>query len=619
MENIDSRTNRSQDRPSYEPTSPFDPQFMLRVFASLEKSAGEKKYLAQHNFDSRHIKPPAPMPPGKGSWTVYVDLSANFLLNNGALQIDNELQQQKLIDMTRDKPIKIIVQTTLNHDPELNKLASVHHAIPDAPQTVQPQNTSVVRYEISNGQKHLLSSGTSKGISADLTALLTADPNAMKADHVALFSQAHGANMGGLTGDSGSFKLPEFKSVVEQALKKQGRTNLDLLDLAACNMSSAQAIPELSAIAKFIVSSEEEQYYLHDGADERLSPISKPITQLIAQTEMQPQELGQHIIQMNADICNANTQRRFAKSPASVSVCAANTLGLYDASAAPELTQSLNQLGSALTASLASEQNKSAIEQITQRLPKVYDDVTISAVNELPEDQQKDLGMFLEGLEDIKDTAGSDIHRAVIAVRAAMDKLVVTNFNSTSLGLGLPDALKLRGHPDRPLSGLSVFLPTSLSINANKYGQQHRRFLESQFDHDQVKFELDLSENHINNSYAAGFRNDLSLESERLGTLSPYLKSPQTRQEIDRFQESTGKLLTWMESAHTVSQPERRTQYLDLKLEFSANLKALIDDTKAWDEIGMAAAERRKANSFNYAISANQPEWNQFVEWMGSH
>ena len=86
--------------------------------------------------------------------------------------------------MTKDSPVKVVVQVAMNRDRSLNHIvATKEDMIINNLGGLDPDRSQieVVRYEIANGSKKLLSSGHARGLTEDLADLLSADQEAMKA------------------------------------------------------------------------------------------------------------------------------------------------------------------------------------------------------------------------------------------------------------------------------------------------------------------------------------------------------------------------------------------------------------------------------------------------------
>jgi hypothetical protein len=177
---------------------------------------------------------------------IFVNLAANRGLLNSSLREEQEIR--KLEALTKGKPVTVVAQVAMNRD--ISNLGGLE---PDVKQI------EVVRYEIANGSKRLLYSGPSRGLSGDLTDLLSADPNAMKADRVMLFNRAHGTAMHGIRGDSGVTSVPELKTILGDALQNSGHQKFDLLDLDSCLMGNAQVLTELAPVTKYLIGSEEPE------------------------------------------------------------------------------------------------------------------------------------------------------------------------------------------------------------------------------------------------------------------------------------------------------------------------------------------------------------------------
>ena len=213
-----------------------------------------KKYVSDH-FDAGHSFTVADKNKAvsnhENDMTIFVNLAANRGLLNSSLREDAEIQ--KLARMTKDSPVKIVVQVAMNRDRSLNHLVATNDDMiinnlggldPDVSQI------EVVRYEIANGSKKLLSSGHARGLTEDLADLLSADPEAMKANKIMLFDRSHGMAMHGLRGDAGNTPVDDLQYTLKNALTASGKSSFDVIDFDACLMANAQTLTKIGSCSK---------------------------------------------------------------------------------------------------------------------------------------------------------------------------------------------------------------------------------------------------------------------------------------------------------------------------------------------------------------------------------
>lgn len=394
---------------------------------------------------------------------IFVNLAANRGLLNSSLREEQEIR--KLEALTKGKPVTVVAQVAMNRDMSLNHLrATQADRIISNLGGLEPdvKQIEVVRYEIANGSKRLLYSGPSRGLSGDLTDLLSADPNAMKADRVMLFNRAHGTAMHGIRGDSGVTSVPELKTILGDALQNSGHQKFDLLDLDSCLMGNAQVLTELAPVTKYVIGSEEPEVAVaqldmseegkanSDAPTSNAQPIAEEVRKLIAHPGEELKESAAAVFATNAEQC--------AKTSTD-GLCGANTLGLYNESAAPAFSANLDLFGKSLTeAASTNRSNFTAIQKDIQNTP---------AIDGEPDGfkhtiKRRDLAFFANSINEglisgkISDTANGDLRQTTSQLLASMSHLTELNFNSYKPGLKAKfDEVHL---PATTLGGVSTFL-----------------------------------------------------------------------------------------------------------------------------------------------------------------
>ena len=393
---------------------------------------------------------------------VFVNLSANRGLLNSSLREDESLR--KLAALTKDKSVTVVAQVAMNRDMSLNHLkATQADRIVSNLGGLDPdvKQIEVVRYEMADGKIKLLSAGWSKGLTQDLGDLLSADPNAMKADHVMLLNRAHGTAMHGIRGDAGYTSIPELKATLQAALDKVGKSSFDVTDLDSCLMGNGQVATELAPQTKFLIGSEESEVAVakadktddgkptDDSATNNAQPITEAVRKLIMHPDLDVKTAATETLRTNQEQCHINSPD---------GLCGANTLALYDESAAPQFSASLDHFGQVLTESSANSQNMDAFQKAAQNAP-VIDGEPDGMKHTI---KRRDLASFVTQVEDglssgqIVDSPDHDLKKAADQLQGDMTKLVAENFNNYRPGLKkLFEEVKL---PAATLGGISVFL-----------------------------------------------------------------------------------------------------------------------------------------------------------------
>jgi hypothetical protein len=578
---------------------------------------GLQAYLDQHNFAAKRGDSSRPIS-NQNEWTVFVNLSGNHAVNNAGLRIDKDLQDEQFIASTKGKPIKIIVQVAVNNDPERNG-TSPPFKKKDIDEIVSPalSEISVVRYEISNGEKHLLSSGPSSGAVADLRDLMTGDPAALQAKHVMLMNEAHGEAMLGLHGDTGSMSTKALTSVINDAMAKSGRRTVDVLDLLSCEMSNLQALGELAKGGKFIVASEFPEFSLPVG--DNLQPVAQPLAKLIQHLESEPIDAAKTIEQVNTEVCTANATDRFKKDlNKDYYPCGAVTLGVYDGSAIPVLNESLNRLGKVLVDAGQDYLTKARIAFLASTLPPVFSSPKLAdRQRTMSDEQHRDLGMFLDGLDSAisrkaaKDTMDGTIVNAIRNVRQAMNKVIVQHFNSSELGMRLPESLRVQRLPVKPVSGISVLLPSSVSDYAAVHAWGATLSIKSNVETFERKFENAYYDKKEWN--AAKLRDDLDKETK---PLSDHMSEFRTQQ-AQQFAQTAAHLQDWLGTNDARPPDQKLADYYELKRQYNIDLDALMKDPQVVEILG-APARQYSANILKENALPTLSDWNKFTDMLAN-
>ena len=394
--------------------------------------------------------------------TVFVNLAANRGLLNSSLREDVELR--KLEKLSKDSAVTIVAQVAMNRDTSLNHLRATQQdriinnlggLSPDVTQT------EVVRYEIANGSTKLLFSGHSKGLTADLSDLLKSNPNALHADKIMLFNRAHGSAMHGLRGDAGNTSVSELNGTLQNALKNSGHDRFDLVDLDSCLMGNAQVLTELAQTSKYLIASEEpevavaqldmtEQHQENkDEATSNAQPVAEAVKKILMEKGVDLKTTAFNVFTTNEEQC---------KKVSPEGLCGANTLGLYDETAAPDFSDALNDFGKSLALTSRDNKNMSALQQAIKMTPIIDGEGDGSGHTV----KRIDLRSFIStvkseiGSGQLTDTTDGALTKSAEHLETAMSKMLIANFDRYSPALKEKfDAVHL---PAMTLGGVSVFL-----------------------------------------------------------------------------------------------------------------------------------------------------------------
>lgn len=450
--------------------SPKSTKFAKPAESANQKPGGDSAAKPKLNEDSNEHK----------KLSIFVNLAANRGLLNSSLREEQELR--KLEKLTKDKDVTLVVQVAMNRDRSLNHLratqadrviSNLGGLDPDVKQI------EVVRYEIANGNKKLLFAGHSEGLTQDLSNLLASDPAAMKADRVMLFNRAHGMAMHGLRGDAGNTPVSALSSTLNGALKAAGKERFDLIDLDSCLMANAQALSELSSTTKYLIASEEPEVAVaavdmseqgKPNTDDQTAN-AQPITEAVRKLILKPDE---DLKTTAIDILHTNEEQCKIVSPDGL--CGANTLGLYDETAAPEFSRALNQFGDALLTASKNVLNFKFLQDAIAQTPEI--DGEPDGLQHTV--RRRDLSSFVQKIDEgitsgaLQDDDAHDILHAATQLETSMKALVVEHFNSYK------PPLKKRFEdvhlPPAELGGISTFLqseqPTEMREAFNKQSSE---------------------------------------------------------------------------------------------------------------------------------------------------
>jgi hypothetical protein len=564
-------------------------------------SNGLREYLSRHGFSRDAKTAPSAAAAGHSDWAVFVNLAANESVGNTALRMDEGLQEQRLIDMTRGKPIKIIVQTTLNDNSKLNGTGTNGLTPDDSPTDSDPKHTQVVRYEISNGTKRLLAAGPSQGMKNDLAALLGADPDAMKANHVMLINEAHGDNMFGFSGDSGQMFPEELQAAVAPALKAAGKTKFDVLDLVGCDTGDAQELAMLGRVGKFIVGSEEPEW-ARMGGNDTMQPVAPTLARLIEHTGEAPLAVARDFVNASLQACAENIKAR--TNDGAEMLCGVNTLSVYDGDAAARLPGALDQLGKSLLKTLPVGNNDSEIRKIIEKLPPIFTDVAgyMGPEKDLSAFQHRDLGAFVQALRDglgngsFADNAAGELTSALNSIGQVIDQTVRDNFNSPQLGNeDLLAALGRHGLPKQPLSGLSTVIPVAQAFNPEVGGALMAARQVMPIQNLQIQLNINVLNGHAKPSDFAALQSSIEQANVYLQKAIPVSPSGSPAPgAIGRFMDASFRYASWLKQAPCLTRQEQDTQLRTQITRFNKAAWDFLNDRDAWRISGVGVVDRAK-------------------------
>jgi hypothetical protein len=596
------------------------------------QTAGAAEYLQKHGLGSKPADVLSPASDAKDEWTVFINLSANVMLDNTGLRIAEQLQERGLIDATRGRRIRIIVQVSLNDDASNNSIGS-HLAYDDAVHTHQeadlpPWNsdrdaTSVVRFEIADGQKRLLAVERSQGLAADLKNLLKSDPTALKSKHLMLINESHGLAIDGFNGDAGPMSIAEFNAAIADGLQGSGRDKLDIIDFVACQMSNTHALLRMGHLSSLIISSEFPEFAYWETS-ELLQPITVPLKDLILNTAMQPLDVAHAIQRRSREDCISHAgQRRGPGANPWKFTCATDTIGVYDPAALQSVTRALNSLGLSLLRASQDAASRDKVQDLVAALPKVYyTSGVLPTDNYFYDEQHRDLGMFVDVIEDalkagtIKDTPKHEVAKAVADVQKAIADVMLEHFNSAPLGMGIPDGLKAKYLPTDPVSGLSIVIPSRPSSRIQNYGVGSRMESDLWINSDITELNKHIGMQMLPPDAVRPLIDTLDGKIKEFREAETYLHSPAQRAHIEQFVPKMERFRAWLQTASHLSQVTRVQEYVVERQLFQQQLDAVLHDPSFWDTIGKAHALRQALTMIKPESLPEQADWNLFIGFL---
>ena len=268
--------------------------------------------------------------------------------------------------------------------------------------------------------------------------------------------------MHGLRGDAGNTSIPQLRSILGDALKNSGHEKFDVLDLDSCLMGNAQVLTELAPVSKYVIGSEESEVAVAqldmseqgkantDAPTSNAQPITEEVRKLIKAS-------GGDLKSSAAAIFSTNEEQCAKVSPDGL--CGANTLGLYNESAAPNFSAALDQVGQALSAAATiSKDNTATLQTAIQNTP-VIDGEPDGMKHTI---KRRDLTAFMEQIKlelksgKLADTGDGAVAKSTDRLTTAMTELTELNFNSYKPSLKAKfDEVHL---PAMQLGGISTYL-----------------------------------------------------------------------------------------------------------------------------------------------------------------
>jgi len=599
------------------------------------QSTGAIEYLQHHGFHCRGdacIAPTAEINAAPDEWTVFINLSANVMLDNTGLRIAEQLQEQRFIDATKGRRVRFVLQVSLNNDASNNSIGS-HLAYDDAVHTHQEADlpawnfdragTSVVRFEIVNGQKYLLAVEPSQGVADDLRNLLSADANALKSKHLMLINESHGLAIDGFEGDAGPMSIAEFNAAIADGLKGSAKEKLDIIDFVACQMSNIEALLRLSDVSSLIVSSEFPEF-AYWQTSELLQPITVPLQDLLTTPSMQAIDVARVIDRRSREDCilHAGQRRAPGENPWKFT-CAVDTIGIYDSTALRSVTPALNSLGIALLRASQDAGTRQQIQDLIAALPKVYYTAGVLPTDQFFNDEQhRDLGMFVNAIEDamragtIKDTPKHELAKAIADVQKVIADSVLEHFNSASLRMGIRQGLKAKYLPMDPVSGLSIVIPSRPSSRIQNYGVGSRMECDLWINSDITELNKHIGMQMLMPEAVRPLVDTLDRKIKEYREVETYLRSPAERARLEQFVQKANRFRTWLQTAGNLPPVTRVQEYVVERSLFQQELDTLLADARFWKIVGTGHARRQVLQMIKPESRPQQADWNLFIGFL---
>jgi len=590
---------------SYEPTDD----------KGTAKQDGLAVYLAQH-FDG---KDPLVLKPGTATdappleYSIFVNLAAN--IGNTALKNDDAIQQ--LTELTKNNPVEIVVQTVMSTDPHINQLDRFFLF-----DTVEGYGTTaagpqeMVRYRIRNGTKELLYAGEPRGIATDLEDLLYSAPEAEKAHHVVLIQDSHGSGMGvydssqSLAGNAGSMSLDQFNSIVSEFLKQSGKSQLDLVDFDACLMGNVQALTKLHSLSHYTVASEQPEESVvevspdHDIRDYQWSgPQFYPsIADIVLDPKLDPRTVAESLINADKRECEGLI----------ADTCGAETLAVYDNTAAPTLSYRLDQFGEALLATKDLGMNKIEFQAAIEAAEPAIVNYGFPL-----QDYVRDLPHFVSAINSglksgkIADTADRTLRHAADNLEDAIDNFMIVEFSHHhKVFLSSNDYLPLQG-------GLSTFLSAS-QRDAGK------NMIDPKSDPtlvlEQMREDLNLClQRKLTDQLVSHFINDLIVDAKKLAEVAEGVSTDSENGPHAKFLGSVNQLISFVKANAHDNSPALEAEFQRQLAQINQGVENLTHEDgfkKALNDNTRHISQRIQlelARVMEVMALPSQPHWNQFV------
>ncbi|MBI1268714.1 MAG: hypothetical protein GC193_14965 [Cryomorphaceae bacterium] len=373
------------------------------------------------------------------SWTIAIDLTASgSVLADGERRptgARNKIEQiLELADSTRGTPLTILVQAPL-----------------PLPQTIRPDGSVIsnrndqrmATYRIANGEVELIQENPSLGFSGNLEQLLNRATEEAGDGRLGLFIQSHGFAGDGIGGDTGDMDLQELESTIQNSMAAGGRDSLDLLDLDSCSMGNLAVLDRLEGETKNLVASPETESSFADADGQNLSAALK---NLIENPQMSPEQFAKSLVEQARNGENDDSGNLDPEASGT------DTLTHYNMEKYSNFENDLGELGESLSRKIQEDPaNREVLNSIINGITPFDEEGAIVFGD--GEDQRRDIGLFLDGLENalnagkLADTDG-ELSRSVTDLKQSLDELIVDYH-------GEP----YRGYDQ--MAGLSVNLPDS--------------------------------------------------------------------------------------------------------------------------------------------------------------
>jgi len=321
-----------------------------------------------------------------GTWTVAVDLSTNLEdplgKKNGAGAKDKWAKLQQLASETASSSVKFVVSvasadalakpgSSADFDASANSTGAVTADIGSRlsllnPFIVDPANTRIDTYLVSEGQIKTISTQRSQGTAADVENLLQTADHIAPSEHLGLVIFAHGtgSDAKGIQSDSGQATLSAVHNAIKNGLGQ--REKLDTLVFDGCLMSTTETANKMQGVSKTLVASADHEIALMKKGTDAIT-LNKPLQDLLQAPNMSANQFAMAFIdeaRKGANGIPAKTPYDQKHLRSSVDTLLALDLTKYSA-----FESSLNAFGKTLDETLSIGNNKRVLAETVKATP----------------------------------------------------------------------------------------------------------------------------------------------------------------------------------------------------------------------------------------------------------